>query len=221
MHRDVELLQRSVMTMAGIVEEAVYAATQALQTRNADAAQLVIDGDGEIDHLENVVQEECLRVLALHAPVASDLRHITTILLITTDLERMGDLAAGIAKRAIDLARPGAIVPPRRIVQMAEAVTRMVRQALDAYVRSDAEAARTVILMDDEVDDDNRSIINAVLEQMKRSADCVEYGVAIFSAVRFLERIADHATNIAEDVIYMVEGQMVRHHPEILLSRRN
>lgn len=220
MQHDVEKLQRSILAMAGIVEEAVCAATRALQDRDADRAQQVIDGDEEIDQMENSVQEECLRVLALYAPVAMDLRQITTMLLITTDLERMGDLAAGIAERALELARPPVVGPPPRFAQMAEKAIRMVRLALDAYVHADPNAARDVINMDDEVDEDNDAIIEGVLKQMKQSPEGIDAGMSMFSAVRFVERIADHATNIAEDVVYMVEGQMVRHHPEALLATR-
>jgi len=214
MHRDVENLQRSVLTMAGIVEEAIYSAIRALQERDAEAAQQVIDSDHEIDRLENRVQEECLRVLALHAPVAIDLRQITTVLLITTDLERMGDLAVGIAERAIILSRQPMKGAPPRLAHMTERALNMVRKALDAFVHSDAAAARAVIRMDDEVDHDNAAILDAVTAQMKRMPDWVDAGMALFAAVRHVERIADHATNIAEDVVYMVEGQMVRHQPE-------
>jgi phosphate transport system protein len=211
MKRDVEVLQRTVLTMAGYVEEAVFSATQSLLERDTDRAQTVIDQDEEIDRMENDVQEECLRVLALYAPVATDLRQITTVLLISTDLERMGDLAVGIAECAIELASPSVPRPPQRLKHMAHKAIEMVRLALDAYVRSDATIARQVIQMDDQVDADNDAIIEAVLGQMKQSPHDVDTGVSLFNVVRYMERIADHATNIAEDVVYMVEGQMVRH----------
>jgi len=212
MQRDLERLRDSVLRMAGYVEHAVHSATRAVSDRDTDAATAVVSGDTEIDELENHLQEDCLNILALHQPVAKDLRRIGTVMLITTDLERMGDLAVGIAERAIELAHPPRVVVPDRLHQMAGRATRMMRLALDAFVNEDAAAARAVIGMDDEVDADNDELVLHAIEEMKRSPDRVEAGVALFSIVRHVERIADHATNIAEDVIFLVEGAIVRHH---------
>lgn len=216
MQRDQERLQALVLKMAGCVEAAVYAATRALRERNPDTAAGVIAGDTEIDLLENEVFEECLKMLALHQPVAVDLRRTTAVMLISTDLERMGDLAVGIAERAVELAAPPHFPIPERLAHMTAVATDMVCRALDAFVNRNAVAARHVVRLDDEVDEDNRQIIAWIGEQMKQSPDRVLPGIAMFSAIRHLERIADHATAIAEDVIYLVEGEIVRHHPEAI-----
>jgi phosphate transport system protein len=216
MQRDLERLQSLVLKMAGNVEGAVYSAIRALRDRDRDAARQVIDGDTEIDLLENEVQEECLKILALHQPVAVDLRRIATVMLVSTDLERMGDLAVGIAERAVMLSAPPYLPVPERLAHMTAATTDMVRKALDSFVQMDANTARAVVKLDDVVDEDNDHIIAWLTGEMKRAPELVDAGISMFSAVRHLERIADHATNIAEDVIYLVEGEIVRHHPEAL-----
>jgi phosphate transport system protein len=216
MHRDLERLQRLVLRMAGYVEEAVYQAIHALKENDRRLAERVVEGDYRIDQHENEVQEECLKILALHQPVAVDLRRICAVLFISTDLERMGDLAVQIAERASHLASSSQSIVPSRLNTMTEKTTEMVRRSLDAFVHSDATAARAVIRMDDQVDADNSAIIDELIQRMKQSPDNIENGISMFSAVRHLERIADHATNIAEDVIYLVEGEVVRHHPEAL-----
>jgi len=214
MERDLERLQKLVLKMAGLVEEAVFQAAQALQDRNIDMADRVIEGDNLIDQLENEVLEECLKILALHQPVAVDLRRISAVLLISTDLERMGDLASGIAERALTLSHPPFANIPSRLKPMTERTIDMVRRSLDAFVHSDVAAARTVIRLDDEVDAHNAAIIDELIAEMKTSPDKIDAALSLFSAVRHVERIADHATNIAEDVIYLVDGEIVRHHHE-------
>jgi phosphate transport system protein len=216
MQRDLENLQRNVLQMAGLVEDAVYRATQALQKRDMGMADEVIAGDGKIDEFENAVQEECLKILALHQPVAVDLRRISAMLLISTDLERMGDLAVGIAERAHHIARPPQATIPDLLRPMTEAATDMVRRSLDAFVHSDTSAARAVIKLDDTVDAHNRAIIEEIVTEMKADPGKVDGCLSLFSAVRHLERIADHATNISEDVIYLVDGENVRHHHEVI-----
>ncbi len=211
MARDLDNLQRAILVMAGTVEEALHVAVRALQDRDPAAARACIAGDAAVDRLENEVQEECLKILALHQPVAGDLRRVSAVLLISTDLERIGDLAVGIAERALQLARPPHVPVPDRLADMAARAIRMVRQSLDAFVAQDAAAARAVIRQDDEVDRDNADIIRVLIAGMKEPAGPVEAGLSLFSAVRHVERIADHATNIAEDVIYLVEGDVVRH----------
>jgi phosphate transport system protein len=216
MQRDQERLQAVVLKMAGCVEEAIYAAIRSLRERNPEAAAGVIRGDTEIDLLENQVFEECLKILALHQPVAVDLRRTTAVMLISADLERMGDLAVGIAERAVELSAPPHFPIPERLAHMTAVATDMVRRSLDSFVNQNATAARQVVRLDDQVDDDNRQIIEWIGEQMKQSPERVLPGIAMFSAIRHLERIADHATAIAEDVIYLVEGEIVRHHPEAI-----
>jgi phosphate transport system protein len=215
LERDLENLQHDILGQAGQVEEAVHKSIRALQDRDAVLAQLVIDGDSRIDWEENHLEEECLKILALHQPVASDLRRIATALLINVDLERMGDLAEDIAERALVLARPPFLPIPEALQPMADVTTSMVRQSLDAFVNLDVRLARVVCRLDDEVDGYNHVMIAELIRAMRASPEMVEPGLSLFSATRHLERIADHATNIAEDVIYLVEGEMVRHRPHV------
>jgi phosphate transport system protein len=213
LERDLDNLQKNLLALAASVEEAVHKAIRALQERDMALAKEVIDGDNDIDEEENHVEEECLKVLALHQPVAVDLRRVTAVLQINTDLERMADLAEDIAERAVALARLPPIPVPADLQLMTDVASSMVRQALDAFVNLDARLARLICRLDDEVDRYNKSIIDELIRLMQRSPDLVEPGLSLFSATRHLERIADHATNIAEDVIYLVEGAIVRHRP--------
>jgi phosphate transport system protein len=214
LHRDLENLQREILTLAATVEESIYKAIRALQERDAELAQQVIAGDNQIDQQETHVEEECLKLLALHQPVAVDLRRIATVLKVNTDLERMADLAADIGERAVALARPPHLPMPSNLQRMTDVAASMVRQSLDAFVNLDTRLARRVIRLDDEVDRLNRENIDAVIQVMQQSPAMVEPGLSLFSATRHLERIADHATNIAEDVVYLVEGEIVRHKPD-------
>jgi phosphate transport system protein len=215
LERDLERLQRRIVGFAGLVESAIDKAVRALNDHNVDQAQEVIDGDEAIDRGENEVAEECLKLLALHQPVAGDLRRIATTFMITTDLERMGDLARHIAEGAVALAGPRFPIPPK-LMQMTDITTTLVRQSLDAFVNLDSKLARRVVRMDDEVDRYNDELIAELTARMKQSPDAVEPGLTLFAATRNLERIADHATNIAEDVIYMIEGDIVKHRPEAI-----
>jgi phosphate transport system protein len=213
LERDLDNLQRDLLALAGLVESAIHKAIQAMQDRDVALAREVIAGDSQIDAEENHIDEECLKVLALHQPVAVDLRRIIAALLISTDLERMGDLAEEIAERALELARPPLLPIPQKLQRMTDLTTMMVRQSLDSFVNLDTPAAQTVMRLDDEVDRYNEDIIAELVQTMKEAPELVEPGLSLFSATRHLERIADHATNIAEDVVYLVEGEIVRHRP--------
>jgi phosphate transport system protein len=213
LERDLDNLQKDLLALAASVEDAIHKAIRALQERDVPLAEEVIDGDNDIDEEENHVEEECLKVLALHQPVAVDLRRVASVLLINTDLERMADLAEDIAERAVALARWPAIPIPADLQRMTDLASSMVRQSLDAFVNLDAKLARLVCRLDDEVDRYNKSIIDELIRLMRHSPEMVEPGLSLFSATRHLERIADHATNVAEDVIYLVEGAIVRHRP--------
>ncbi len=213
LERDLENLQQSLVTLAASVEEALHKAIRALQERNAELAKEVIDGDNQIDVEENYLEEGCLKMLALHQPVAIDLRRITAAMKINGELERMADLAEDIAERAVHLASLSPIPVPAKLQRMTDLTTLMVRQSLDAFVNLDARLARTVCRLDDEVDRYNTEIINELIAAMRASPAMVEPGLSFFSATRHLERIADHATNIAEDVVYLVEGEIIRHRP--------
>jgi phosphate transport system protein len=156
-----------------------------------------------------------LKLLALHQPVAGDLRRIATTFMITTDLERMGDLARHIGEAAVTLATPPVPIPAR-LTQMTDVSLSMVRHSLDAFVNLDTQLARRVVRRDDEVDRFNDELIADLTAEMKKSPDAVEPGLTLYAATRHLERIADHATNIAEDVIYLIEGEIVKHRPEAI-----
>ena len=150
-------------------------------------------------------------MLALHQPVAGDLRRIASAMMITTDLERMGDLAEEIAERALEVAKAPGVGIPDKLQKMADLTTIMVRQSLDSFVNQDKAQAERVLRMDDDVDRYNAEIIADLIEAMKQNPEVVKPCLSLFSATRHLERIADHATNIAEDVIYLIEGEIVRH----------
>jgi phosphate transport system protein len=209
--RDLDNLQRDLLALASSVEEAIHKATQALQEREPALARQVIEGDNAIDEEENHVEDECLKILALHQPVAIDLRRIVSALKINTELERMADLAEDIAERATHLALLPQVPVSAKLQGMTDVTSAMVSQSLDAFVNLDAKLARVVCRLDDQVDRFNHDIIEELIEVMRNSPELVEPGLSMFSAVRHLERIADHATNIAEDVVYLVEGEIIRH----------
>jgi phosphate transport system protein len=212
LQRDLDNLQRDLLALASLVEGSIHKAIQALRERDSGLAEEVISVDPQIDSEENLIEEECLKILALHQPVAVDLRRITAAMMINIDLERMGDLAEEIAERAVHLTKlPVLPISGATLQRMTDLTTMMVRQSLDSFVNLSTEQAQVVMRMDDEVDRLNVEIIGEVVKAMKGSPALVEPGLSMFSAVRHLERIADHATNIAEDVIYLVEGEIVRH----------
>jgi len=213
LERDLEDLQQTLLTLAASVEEAIHKSIRALQDRDSALAEDVIDGDNQIDVEENHIEEECLKMLALHQPVAIDLRRITAAMKINGELERMGDLAEDIAERALHLASLPPMPGPAKLQRMTDLTTAMVHQSLDAFVNLDARLARTVCRLDDEVDRYNSEIIRELIGAMRETPAIVEQGLSFFSATRHLERIADHATNIAEDVVYLVEGEIIRHRP--------
>jgi phosphate transport system protein len=215
LQRDLDNLQRDLLALAGLVEGAIHKSILALQQREARLAREVIAGDTQIDREENHIDEECLKILALHQPVAVDLRRIIAAMKINTDLERMGDLAEEIAERAIHLSRPPLLPIPEKLQRMTDLTTMMVRESLDAFVNLNTVEAQTVMRMDDEVDRFNSEIIAELIQEMRSSPALVEAGLSMFSAVRHLERIADHATNIAEDVVYLVDGEIIRHRPAL------
>ncbi len=166
----------------------------------------------EINVREVKIEEECLKILALHQPVAVDLRRTATVLKINTELERIADLAVNIAERTISLAEHPEFEMPAKLERMFVRASDMVHDALDAFVDQDVDAAREVCRRDDEVDEYNRQVIDDLLETMRTRSDLVEAALHFFSVCRHVERIGDCATNIAEDVIYLVEGEIARHH---------
>ena len=214
MVRDFENLKKKVLGLGGVVEEAINNAILALLDRRHDLAEEVISGDRQIDIKELDLEEDCLKALALYQPVAGDLRFIIAVLKVNNDLERMGDLAVNIAERASYLS----VHPPLKVsldfAQMVTGVRRMVRDSLDALIRMDTNLARTVLTMDDEIDSINRDMYISLQELMKEDSATVERSVHMLSTSRHLERIADLCTNIAEDVVFMVDGDLIRHRTE-------
>ena len=216
LERDLDAVQKELFAMALEVEEAILNAALSIQNRDTALAKRVIDSEPRIDADENYLEEECLKIIALHQPVAIDLRRVATAIAINTDLERMADLAEEIAERALSLATLPAVKVPEKFQRMTDIVITMVRQSLDCFFHLDPHQARRVCRLDDEVDRYNDDIISDLIAMMQASPKSVEPGLSLFSATRHLERIADHASNIAEDVVYLVEGTVIRHNPAAL-----
>ena len=211
LERQIDTLKQKILYVGTLVEESIAKAISALLNRDAVLAEKIIAADSVIDRMEVDVEEEVLKILALYQPVAADLRFVVAVLKINNDLERMGDLAKNIAKRAAFIARSQAMELPFDYRGMALKVQSMVKQSLDALVNADADLARRIRLDDDEVDAGRQEIRQQVLDLIVRSPERAEYLMKVNSVSKHLERIADMATNIAEDVIYMVEGEIVRH----------
>jgi len=214
LQREIENLKKKILSMSAEVEESLRNAVDSLVKRDADLAQAVIDGDTRLDHTEVEIEEDCLKILALHQPVAIDLRYVVAILKINGDLERIGDEAVNIAERAAYLTTHPPIDLPLDFKGMVTAAQSMVSRSIDALVNLDTAIARQVRVSDDEVDDMNQHMYTLLQDYMMANPDRVAESVHLLSTSRHLERIADQATNIAEDVIYMVEGEIVRHQPE-------
>ena len=209
--REIEKLKKMLLSLCAAVEESLRLAIKSINERDENLARNVIETDDRIDHMEVDVEEECLKILALHQPVAIDLRFIITALKINNDLERIGDLSVNIAERSKFLAlRKGSdvLLDFEQISQKAQA---MLRNSLDSLVHMDCELARQVCRADDEVDTINRNMYTQVKDNIRRHPDWIERLIHLLAISRDVERIADHATNIAEDVIYMVEGEIIRH----------
>ncbi len=211
MQRDLDVLKQTILEVGTLVEESIARAINALVTTNRELAEQVVAGDDEIDAREVEIEEECLKILALHQPVARDLRFVVGVLKMNNDLERMGDYAMNMAERVLYLARNGSVPIPPQLRAMSDKVQTMVRRTLDAVVDSDSVLARQVCLSDDEVDDLHRELYAVILNEIHLHIDQLERWSQLLSVVRYLERIADLATNVAQDVIYMVEGDVVRH----------
>ncbi|MCX7402876.1 MAG: phosphate signaling complex protein PhoU [Planctomycetia bacterium] len=209
--RQVELLKEKILRLGTLVEEAISKSITALINRDTHLAQRVMASDEEIDRMEVEVEEECLKMLALYQPVAADLRFVVAALKINNDLERMGDLAKNIAKRVSQLSTGEPCELPPEIRTMAMQAQEMVKQCLDAVVNSDPSLARQVREEDDAVDKARQEIRRTILQGIRAHPEKLENLLRINSVSKHIERIADMATNIAEDVIYMVEGDIVRH----------
>lgn len=212
--REIETLKRAILALGAVVEDSVLKAGKAVVQRDPVLAEEVIAADFKIDQMEVDLEEDGLKVLALHQPVAIDLRFIVAVLRINSDLERIGDLAVNLAERALFLSSRSPVDVPGQFSEMTARAESMLEKSLDSLVNMNVETARSVIAADDEVDLLNREMYRIIYDLIRRDPDRLECFVHLISAARHIERIADHATNIAEDVVYMNTGEIIRHKPE-------
>ena len=213
LERELDRLKRRLLELSTLVEATLHRAVSAVTRRDLKLAQEIVASDNVIDEAEVEIEEECLKLLALHQPVAIDLRLIVGVLKLNNDLERIADLAVNIASRAISLAKIPPIQHGFDFSDMSSKVKQMLNQSLAALVNLDVSLARSVCLADREVDQINKEVYRELHDRIRAHPEDLEGLICHLSVSRNLERIADHATNIAEDVIYMVEGEIVRHRP--------
>ncbi len=213
-HKEMLKLNELILKMGGMVEQSIFRSVKALEKRDVKMAQDVVNSDDQVDKLELEIDDLCLELLATQQPMAIDLRFITTGMRIATDLERIGDLAVDIAERAVELSGQLPLRPMNDIPKMADLSQSMVHRALDAFVKRDAALARTLWVDEDRADKFRDLIHDELLGIMSREPETTPRAIPLILISRHLERISDHATNIAEDVIYMVEGEVVKHHPK-------
>lgn len=212
--QELELLKGKLLEMSALVESAIYRSVQGVVEKNEELAQQVLRNEARVNQLEIEVDEMAISLLALQAPMAADLRLVTAAIKINNDLERMGDLSASIAQSALALIREPVIRPLIDIPHIAGLAQSMVRKALDAFVNRDAELARSVLASDDAVDNMRTASYHELMSFMEKNPNHIPQALYLLSVVRNLERIADHSTNIAEDVLFLVKGIDVRHHNE-------
>lgn len=208
---ELKLLRGTILSMAALVEEAIRDSVRSLVERDSELARKVIEGDHVINGLDVKIDEECIRLLALMQPMAGDLRFITTAMKVTTDLERIGDNAVNIAERALELNKEPILKPYIDIPMMSSIAQGMIRDTIEAFVRGDSKLAKDVIMRDDEVDDLNRAVMDELAFIMTQDPSTVHRAMKVSYVSKYLERIADHATNVAEMVVYLIEGKIIRH----------
>src|SRR5512139_3799554 len=213
--KELQELKQDLLKMAAFVEEAISTSVQSLVKRDSDLAKKTFEGEDQINRMEIDIDDKCLKLLALRQPMAADLRFITSAMKITTDLERMGDHAVNISERAISINQEPQIKPYIDIPRMAEIAQSMVKDVLDAFVNRDPKLARSVCARDDLVDGLNDQVVRELLTYMVSDPKTITRSVHLMIVARCLERIADHATNIAEDVIFMVEALVIKHHADV------
>ncbi|MFH2138752.1 MAG: phosphate signaling complex protein PhoU [Candidatus Omnitrophota bacterium] len=218
-HFDQELkeLNKDILKMSALAEEAIYKSIEALKNRDAEVARSIIDKDADIDNLELAIDEKCIDLIARYQPMARDLRFITTGMKVNAELERIADLAVNIAQRVLELSDKPILKPLIDIPKLTEVARRMVKDVIDSFVNSDENLAKKVILSDSEADD-LRNLIQEELinDYMSKDASSATRAVPLLLIARHLERICDHATNIAEDVVYMINAKVIKHHYEKL-----
>jgi phosphate transport system protein len=215
-HLDEEFdqLKEKLLRMAALTEEAISLAITSLKERKENLAQQVLKQEEDINVLDIELDKLCLTLLARHQPMAVDLRFLTSVLRISSELERIADQAVNIAQRSLELLKSPTLKPLIDIPRMAQLAKKMVKDAIDAFIQKDAELAKNVCERDDEVDDLNDQIFRELLTYMLQDPSSIKKAVDLILVGRHLERIADHATNISEDVIYFVKGKTIKHHCE-------
>jgi phosphate transport system protein len=211
LQKDIEKIKKMVLSVGAMVEERVRMSIKAIETWDAGLAEEIIRRDYEIDELEIEVEEECLKILALHQPVAVDLRFLIATIKINSELERIGDEAVNIANRVRNISKRRKLDLSFDFTIMAEKAATMLRLSLDALVNLDQDLAFKVLTLDDEVDLMHREIYDRIKEVMSQNPDYVGYLINLYTTSRHLERVGDHSTNIAEEVIYLIEGEIIRH----------
>lgn len=209
--KEIVKIKKRILSLSGIVEDSLRKSVKAVIDRDEELARTVFEADTEIDDIEVEIEEECLKILALHQPVAIDLRFLIAVLKINSDLERIGDLAVNIAGRCLSLMKYPEVQPIFDIVKMAEVTESMLKKSLDSLVNMDDKMAESVGEVDDEVDMMHRASYERVKEATLKNPESISSYLHMLAISRHLERIADHSTNIAEDVIYMIRGEIVRH----------
>ena len=214
-HDELSHVKVRLLTMSGEAEAALGCAVEALLERNRDKARQVIAGDRIVDAMEVEIEEMCINLLALQQPMARDLRMLTSALKIASDLERVGDHAVNIAQSAERLVDTRPITPEPELVEMARLAREMLSDSLEAFIRGDAAAGREICKRDDRVDALHRSMFRILLTHMMEDPHSIGAGMELFLVSRNLERVADLATNIAEDVVFLVEGKSIKHHAEV------
>ncbi|MDP2864929.1 MAG: phosphate signaling complex protein PhoU [Elusimicrobiota bacterium] len=218
-HFDEELqqLKNEILKMGALAQEAIINSVDSLKNRDKAAAQKVIDSDIEMDRLELFIDDKCLDLIALHQPMARDLRFITTAIKLNAELERIGDLAVDVAQRALAISDKPLLKPLVDIPRLAEVAQRMTGEAIQAFISGDTELAKKVILSDPEADELKRGVEKELIyDYMMKDGSTADRAVPLLLAARHLERVCDHAVSMAEDIIYMVSAVVVRHHPEEL-----
>lgn len=212
LQRDLDKLKKEILKLGNLVETSINNSILALHNREESYVKEVVKQEENINEMEVKIEEDCLKILALHQPVAGDLRFIVVVLKVNNDLERMGDVAKNIAKRARELMQEEPLPTlPEFVEELPEKVRTMVRNSLDALVKQDGEMAQQVIDMDDRVDEINRNMYAETKRVVAESPEKTDIAISLLSTSRYMERIADLSTNIAEDVIFMIEGKVVRH----------
>ncbi|SFI89252.1 phosphate signaling complex protein PhoU [Planctomicrobium piriforme] len=211
MQLDLSELHRDLLSMCTRVEDMIHRAVNQLSAPDFEETRRLIREDTDIDRWDVRIEDSCLKILALYQPVAIDLRRITTVMKVAGELERVADLAVNISERASGLLNSPQVTVPDDLKEMAERAVNMLHRSIDAYVDLNSELARKVCQEDDQIDEMNKGLIEQLIEYMHKSPGQLDALLHLFSAVRQVERVADHATNIAEDVVYLVEGRIIRH----------